>query len=352
MHKLKLLIIVIFFLNFGLSSCRINPTVQEENQVKALDQLLTAENFPSEWYHLLSPDGKWLIKGPFGHKDPFQIISTNSPNEKIQIDAIDEIGWSQGNELWSRDGSTVAALGLQKPGKCEFDRIILYHINSSLKFDRYIYQFLYEKPNCFSMDWSPDSTKIAVRVGDYIYILDNKAQLIQKILIQPKGTLWLRWPNDSIFATIENSDHTELWRISLSSSKAGQEMLFSQKNLFSIIAFDPLGKKILLLVRSQTYNEPNNLWVLDMQSQELIQEISLPGQIIFDPSASPVSTLVGMAISKQNQSQPTLYVYDWKNGKLIEFGNISYFIGWRSNVNGFLTITESSNKFSLNIIRP
>ena len=319
---------------------------------------------PLGWGIDLSPSGSWLVQYSSNTEGVIRIISTSNPEISIQDNNEEQFGQDKSVQAWSPDSLKFAVVSSDNPGKCSYNKVVIYKIINSQEFSRNIFNLPENRYDCPGIYWSWNDLYLAVTDSmGHIYILDSNANLINTIDPSQDGK-WVQmiWTMKGIFASIshfdnaKNSSQTELWLINPDKPEENK-LLFTKDISFSVDGIDPTGGRLLLSVGAETVNDPKQLrlWVFDVKTNQVIKEVALPGDVWYGPelesvtSASWVAYIIG---TPETAAQRKLYLFDWSKIELIDYGEATGLVGWRSNVNGFIIIKGKTGDYSIDVVTP
>jgi hypothetical protein len=313
----------------------------------------------TDWSDALSPDGQWLIPDYAALPGmPMQIIFTDIPTRFIQLAVNPEI--DQGTKeitTWSPDSTAIAVLSAKRAGKCQLDRLIIYHIVDQSYLERSVFHLPEDHTACeFHLSsWAPDSSRLLIQDSETIYILDRQAQLLHQIPIeipiQIPGTRFdAIWTTCGILVKVDYDDRApyELWLIN-PDNPDDRESLMRSDDAFYIVGMDPAGQRVLL--NAYIDNAGARLRVFDIASRQVMREILQQGSLWGESSSSIPLGWIGFTMNVPNIDSPLhFFVFDWANLELRDYtselqksDDVSL-VGWQTRVNGFLLLYDRRTK--------
>ncbi|MGB8644938.1 MAG: hypothetical protein WCF84_06855, partial [Anaerolineae bacterium] len=143
--------------------------------------------------------------------------------------------------------------------RCEYDRLIIHHIDSARGFlDHTIFDPRLEPNTAFSavvLSWSPDGSRFAVLVGDQdIYIINRSAQVLQKISLSLKQDHQLDdliWTSFGLVYLVDDFSaplhpvNTEIYLLSLDDPRHPALVLSSYNDPY-ILSANPRAPQLLI----------------------------------------------------------------------------------------------------------
>ena len=300
----------------------------------------------------LSPDGQWLVDDVLDEASAIRVLSTSDSATVLEAPLDRTLGKHLFLSSWAPDSSTLLFLGIDDEAAHQpFDRIILFRLDTTrhtLAYDAF------EPPDGAlasspAASWSPDSTRVAITVGRrQILVLDKRAAVKGRIQLQLDDTaqvsdLW--WTPLGLLCRIDlgpaDAVKHELIRVDPSHSSR-QDVLYSSQSALAVLGADSRNQHLLIWERDIRYPLPDTfrLLALDMRTGAIDQTLETPGTQCVSADA-PDSSVTALKASMADGTCQ-LWLYDWKNNQLTDYGPVVALVGWRSNVRGFLVVTGTS----------
>ncbi len=340
-----------------LASCRPSaPT-----PVALLD---LAKANPAEWLErsglpsasdlgtALSPDGQWLVDDTWVEAPAVRVVSTSDPAVVLEAALDHELGEYLSLSSWAPDSSAVLFFGSDDEAAYHpFDQIILFRLDTrrhTLTYDAFEppHGALTSSP---AASWSPDGKRVAVIVGRHqILVLDEEAAVRTKIELQlddqaQVSDLW--WTPFGLIYRVDlgpaAAHKYELVRVD-PGHPSRQHVLYASQSVLAVLGAGPGTRHLLVWERDVGYPLPDTfrLLALNMRTGAIDQTLETPGSLCVSADA-PDSSVTALKASMADGTC-RLWLYDWKNSQLTEYGPVIALVGWRSNVQGFLVVTGTA----------
>ena len=342
------------------------------NTLATILQYISFPNAPSDWAHRFSPDGQWYIKNSMTGNNITRFEGFSLTNPQVGFITHREFGMplSQYQSLieWANDSSAFIATGVNKPGAgCPYTEVIVYTYDNNNQ--RYFpYAFTPETSGvCVQPSWSADSKSVFITVmtdPDSIFVIDKQGNLQRKIALSWEGELprsispVQQVGNYLLFTVDYPSDGNGRFKREMYMVEQGEpehlQMLFSSYDaFFSIVGIDPGGTRILIEHRERDIEyESFHLYVYDLQSNKVERDIQVQGQLV--RATQRLSPYSALQIRSRFLSEETyLWLFDWENLELREYGSIAGLVTWLPPENGFLVVqSDKEDSYYFEIIQP
>ena len=359
---------VIFLLMFpfliaacsGLSLSEENPDSTDVSYLKNLQTLVKNEG-RNDLGVYLSPDGNWFVTSQFDAS-----IGTSMKIVRIadlQYDLIDLPLHSPHNDFtfnsWSPDNQAFAIRVSDELGKCLENRILLYKFQDGKASRTSIFEPGGDTA-CFRLSWAEDGSRLLVAKGgrdNIIYLLDREGKLLQKIVLGlPSDESFTQFMlfGTKLFLLVTKGPPSDLeYELKWADISQPDQLksVFQNNNSFFMIDYNAEKDEILLNLREGQYsNYSYSLMVLSLDTLKTRKQVALKTDPTQYATSSP-SKYVG-AISNTPNDTRELNVFDWGSKTVSNYGEISFLIGWRPNVGGFLVLKSQGDEYSLDVIKP
>lgn len=315
---------------------------------------------PGQLHDGLSPDGKWVAYNiPIGGL--MRVISLEDPDKSLEA-VLPNLA-EHGAEFvgWSPD-STIMVF-IQVVGLREYRGYTLYTVSGPERGTWSEYLLPEDQTAAYSV-WAPDSELLAINSGKKIHILTRQGEIVRELELNVletenhQGLIRVPvWSGQGLFVVYQERDdwgwppvYSELrWYRDVINTNAYEVLLTGGgKDDFLAIDVSPEGNG-LLLQRCETPDvKICELWVLDVATQKVTKEIFLFTKISGIAVSIPRSSVAFL----QGKPEESVYIFDWQTKSLREYSPVSAFMGWHTNLGGFLVERSTENGFVLDVIRP
>lgn len=303
---------------FSMVSC----TGFRPSPVEAINQLLERKIVTREFWEEedVSPNGEWVVKN---FVTPIQIISVNS-GKIYEAESEGEFGICQTLISWSPDSSKFAVFSAPQLTERGWDRLIIYHqTEESLK--GYVFLF----PDLFGVNllaWSPDSQRIITSAGNWIYILDEHAQVIKEKHFEDVVIINALWNENGIYMSISEKLQefigNQIWFFKNGNLDNKVVIDLADGERYALEEISPDGKQIL--VYHQNITNEGYYTLYDFAGQKDVKR--------YDP-----------------ENKPYAYLFDWTKEDFVFYDGIDL-LGYYPKMGGYLAF-EDGQKQHLKLLK-
>lgn len=358
MKRISRYVTIGFLLVLVLTNCQsLDRAYSSDNEdIRNLSRFLSYDVY--EWNRLLSPDGMWLAQDSTDDENILKVFRTDQANFTLTDDGSEETGLGKTIISWSPDSKNFTVSSSSNPGICHFDRVVIYHIQENRELSYSIFQPPDHSHDCYGVAWSPDSSMMAISDNKgNIFFVDLQGSIIRKFAWKEQAQISVYWTNQGIFANISKYDSEINDRVSSIIWFENQESeeyqtVFENDFSIGIHGFDPQIEKILIGVGKQMNEEDRlRLWVFDIKTKKVIKELYTPGYV-FENGIDPLypNAISYLLEVPKHGGERKLMLFDWATTELVDVGHATHIIGWRSNVDGYITLVEKNGEMEIQIV--
>lgn len=316
----------------------------------------------------LSPNGEWVMSTRGSTTEEAQMLRlTSTITEGLSLSYAEEAALGKYDIFWGSwapNSTAITAFGIDSPGGgCLYHRLIIYQFDTK---NMVLSPSTFEPPsggaNCIRVSWSPDNTLLAVHFSphnkDTIFIINRQGEIIQRITLsleEDENLVQLRWTTFGLLYLVDyisvvsgtSEKDVELRQIQFEPS-IQKRTVISKKGEWYLASVDPGGAASVILGQQILANE-NTFYqfdVLNLVNSNIEYTFELEGSSCHSEDSTQTST----AFICYNPN--TLWIFDWQNNLLTNYGAVNDLLGWYDNFPGFLLLEKKDETFHLEVIQP
>lgn len=261
-----------------------------------------------------------------------QIFSVSDPDKKFEEEVPEEYGYYWDIYDWSPDSSKLLLAGMGgKLGKCTYDRIVIYHLTKKSTLDGYA--FLLSESGCPTGVWSPDSKKVFVANHARMYILNDKAEILETAPLDYGAKLDILWTEQGLFIDMMDTKGASTFYWSKDGTLENMEVLWKPDIPSGMVSISPDGQYLLTVLRESGFSKKVYLsyTVVDIQSKQVVKELKL------DRDSRRYSSDATIIFPNGDYSlNGQLYHFNWEKMEFVNCGEAWEIIHYDSIENGYL----------------